>query len=79
MHCGAEVTESSTNKQHHLTPGWLVQVPTTSPSGDYLTLNLIFNEDQQYQAFRGRLKISSECDYNQCQSRFSWFNSASGP
>jgi hypothetical protein len=28
MHCGAEVTESSTNKQHHLKPYSTVHSPT---------------------------------------------------
>ena len=31
MHCGAEVTESSTNKQHHLSPRTLFCVPACSP------------------------------------------------
>ena len=39
MHCGAEVTESSTNKQHHLSP-WL----TRRRPGSLYCLSIIENE-----------------------------------
>jgi hypothetical protein len=44
MHCGAEVTESSTNKQHHLS-SWADVVPQRKSSLNYLIFcnNAVFS------------------------------------